>query len=359
MKARWIAVIVIVVVLLVSITLVWPALSSMFLSTDASFEPYNPYESGGTWYKGGLHSHSTRSDGKLSPSEVVARYASLGFDFIAITDHHTVTKIKGNGLLVLGQESGKGSTESGEEYHPHMNGIAISTAPSESLSQQQRIDSITAQGGIVVLNHPTVFFYAYDLNDLRDLKNYTGMEIYSGYSDGVLKGNPVSLWDDILSTGKRVWGVAADDAHELDDYGKGWIEVRLTGALNTANVINAIKKGSFYSSQGPTISDLSFNGTTFSVSTPNADSVNFYGRNGKLLKSVSEGNASYTVDGSEGYVRAEVSKDGLKARSQPVFIGSTPTSSTMQIAHINHLAVRSDWFIAQWSDLSPPMVDAE
>jgi predicted metal-dependent phosphoesterase TrpH len=37
--------------------------------------------------KGGLHCHSTCSDGKLSIEEVVEVYESLGFDFIALTDH--------------------------------------------------------------------------------------------------------------------------------------------------------------------------------------------------------------------------------------------------------------------------------
>jgi hypothetical protein len=351
MKARWIVlIVVIVVVLAVSIIPVWSALNNSVFNTGgtATFEPYNPYGSGGTWYKGQLHCHSTRSDGELAPSEVVARYSSLGYQFIAISDHHTVTKIKGGSLLVLGQEYGKGSAESGEMYKPHMNGINISSVYSESASLQSRIDSINAQHGLVVLNHPTTLFYAYDMDDLIGLENYTGMEIYNGQSDGTFSGDEVSAWDKVLSTGKMVWGVAGDDAHVPDDYGKGWVEVRIAGSLTTANVVNAIKRGSFYSTQGPTISDLKFNGTAFSVSSPGADSVSFYGRDGKLLKSVDGGNATYNVDGSGGYVRAEVSKDGQKAWSQPVFIGSKNTSLT-QVAH-DGFASTASWFIARGSD---------
>src|SRR5215813_8805491 len=39
------------------------------------------------FYKGNLHTHSTRSDGKLSPEEVVAAYRERGYDFLALTDH--------------------------------------------------------------------------------------------------------------------------------------------------------------------------------------------------------------------------------------------------------------------------------
>lgn len=332
MKARsLVLVVVIVVVMAVAIVPVWSALSgTLFPSSSANvkFPEYNPYASGGTWYKGQLHSHSTRSDGELGPSDVVARYASFGYKFIAISDHHTVTKIKGSGVLVLGQEYGKGSTESGLEYKPHMNGINISSAPSEDLPQQRRIDSITSQGGIVVLNHPTTFMFSYSLKDLKELRNYTAMEIYNGYSDGFLSGDAISLWDDILSTGRMVWGTAGDDAHSAATYDKGWIEVRLSGMLTTANVINAIKRGSFYSTQGPSVDDLRFNGTTFTVVSPDADCISFYGRDGKLLETLNGGYANYTVKGSEGYVRAEVSADGLKAWSQPVFVGTNSTTMT-------------------------------
>ncbi len=37
--------------------------------------------------KGGLHIHTTCSDGELTIAEVVRIYAGLGFDFIALTDH--------------------------------------------------------------------------------------------------------------------------------------------------------------------------------------------------------------------------------------------------------------------------------
>jgi hypothetical protein len=323
MKARWLVLIVVVIVLLFSIIPFWSDLSIMMFhyTGTITFKQYNPYDGEGTWYKGQLHCHSNRSGGELAPSEVVAHYASLGYQFIAISDHHTVTKFEGGSLLVLGQEYGKGSTESGENFKPHMNGINVSYVSPESASLQARIDGITAQHGIVVLNHPTTLFYAYDMNSLVGLENYTGLEIYNGLSPGILSGDAVSAWDKVLSTGKLVWGVAGDDAHAAKDYGKGWVEVRIAGNLSTAHVVNAIRQGSFYSTQGPMISDLSFNGTTFSVSSPGADSVSFYGQDGRLLKTIAGGDAIYKVEGSEGYVRAEVSQNGLKAWSQPVFLG--------------------------------------
>ena len=37
--------------------------------------------------KGALHTHTTKSDGKLTPDELLAVYKELGFDFVALTDH--------------------------------------------------------------------------------------------------------------------------------------------------------------------------------------------------------------------------------------------------------------------------------
>ncbi len=332
----------VVVVLLVSIIPIWSPFNDLWsfnTGANATFQPYNPYDGSGTWYKGQLHCHSTMSDGELAPSEVAARYASLGFQFIALTDHDTVTKIRGGSLLVLGQESGKGSTESGSGHMTHMGGIDISSAPSISASQQERIDSIISQGGIAILHHPTALFYSYGESTLESLKNYTGMEIYNGLYNSIIGGASTSAWDRVLSTGKMVWGFAGDDAHSPAEFGKAWIEVRVSGSLTTANVVNAIKHGSFYATQGPIIGDISFKGKTFSVSSSGADSISFFGLGGKLLKTVSGSNANYSIQGNEGYVRAEVSQNGLKAWTQPVFIGSQAASST-QVIPSDFLAMR-------------------
>ena len=37
--------------------------------------------------KGGLHCHTTRSDGRGTPEEVIRLHASNGYDFLALTDH--------------------------------------------------------------------------------------------------------------------------------------------------------------------------------------------------------------------------------------------------------------------------------
>ena len=42
---------------------------------------------GKKWYKGNLHTHSTNSDGRLSPEEVIGLYREEGYDFLALQQY--------------------------------------------------------------------------------------------------------------------------------------------------------------------------------------------------------------------------------------------------------------------------------
>ena len=44
-------------------------------------------KNGDKWYRGNLHTHTTLSDGVLTPEEVKAKYREMGYDFIALCDH--------------------------------------------------------------------------------------------------------------------------------------------------------------------------------------------------------------------------------------------------------------------------------
>ncbi len=50
-----------------------------------------PFGRPGQWLKGSLHTHTTQSDGKLSPAENIEWHADHGYHFLTITDHNRVT----------------------------------------------------------------------------------------------------------------------------------------------------------------------------------------------------------------------------------------------------------------------------
>ena len=49
------------------------------------------FKESGRFYRGNLHCHTTRSDGRLSPQEAAAVYQEQGYDFLAVTDHRTLS----------------------------------------------------------------------------------------------------------------------------------------------------------------------------------------------------------------------------------------------------------------------------
>src|SRR6202000_2248055 len=55
-----------------------------------------PAEPGLTWLAGDLHAHTCHSDGVMSVAELAAHAVGRGLDFVAVTDHNTVSH---HGLL--------------------------------------------------------------------------------------------------------------------------------------------------------------------------------------------------------------------------------------------------------------------
>ena len=54
----------------------------------------NPFALQGHWFKGNLHTHSTASDGLLTPEEVIDWYRSRGYHFLALTDHRVLSEAR-------------------------------------------------------------------------------------------------------------------------------------------------------------------------------------------------------------------------------------------------------------------------
>ena len=100
------------------------------------FDPKLPF------FKGNLHCHTTVSDGKLSPDEVVALYRDLGYDFLALTDHRRLsapTHLEGCMLLLSGMEMDY--TLPGEVLHligvgmdERLNGYDLSEGPQRCIN---------------------------------------------------------------------------------------------------------------------------------------------------------------------------------------------------------------------------------
>lgn len=55
----------------------------------------------GRWYRGNIHSHTTRTDGLCPPAQQIRDYSEQGYDFLAITDHNVIDSHRlGEGLPI-------------------------------------------------------------------------------------------------------------------------------------------------------------------------------------------------------------------------------------------------------------------
>jgi len=293
----------------------------------------NPFEAEGKWFKGNIHTHTSNSDGAWSPDRVSVEYWENGYNFIFITDHGKVTDVTGlsrDGFLVLnGQEFGSGRTELGDAYHLVALNLKEPISERVAPTAQGVIDHIRSKGVEVVIAHP--YWSGLTVNDIINLEGYVGIEVFNSTCFfSIAKGHSSLHWDDLLARGKRVWGFAVDDAHEhLSDHRpidicEAWIMAKLP-ALTEAEVMRAIKSGLFYSSNGPSIYNMSIQEGKITVSTSRVRVINFIadswrGESFTAMGSKPLTEAEYRIRGSERYVRVECfDSKGRTAWSNPVF----------------------------------------
>ncbi|MCC7491035.1 MAG: CehA/McbA family metallohydrolase [Fimbriimonadaceae bacterium] len=271
----------------------------------------------GPWLRGNLHTHSTNSDGTLTPAELVELYASHGYDFLAISDHDTFTPPLAHPTLVgvPAVEVSRGGS--------HLLSVGTPQVYDTSLTRAEILGQIAADGGLAILAHPNwlAHYQHWEQAQLEVLGPYHGIEIFNSVID-FLEGEAHALdrWDQLLSKGRRVWGYAHDDFHRPGNGPRGWN--RVAAAERTPeSIVAALQAGSCYASSGVFIERIEVDEESFRIVAPEASELRFVTRYGKVLQFVEGGSGSYTFQGNEGYVRAEAYGRGKQAAwTQPVWV---------------------------------------
>jgi len=296
----------------------------------------DPFEAEGRWFKGNLHTHTTNSDGEMSTETIAKSYKEAGYDFISISDHGKLTPTWGlstpDFLLIAGEEMCVGASEAGRFFH--IVGVDIrDPLPIEDFDRdatpQTAIDSVIELGGSPIVAHP----YWSELNhfDLVGLRGYLGIEVYNTNCDLTIgRGLSSVHWDGLLSSGERLLGFAVDDAHSRsraflpNDWCRAWIMVKATD-LTVEGVMEGIRKGLFYSSNGPELRSIEIEDDRISVATSSVMSISFVSNAAMGEKNTAETSfleeAAYVLRGNERYVRIEATdRDGRRAWSNPIFV---------------------------------------
>ena len=281
----------------------------------------NPYKNGGVLsLKGQLHCHSTNSDGADSPSALVTAYKNAGYNFVAITDHDFVTPDP----MVSGMTFIQSCEELSGDFHAHIPAYDI-TEQSTSKVNSEVINFHSNNNSLVSIAHPKLGTLSVSDTDIKTLQNYNFIEVFNSFESK----NRESVFDMALSAGKKVFCTAVDDCHNIVGtmFNKGWVVVK-ADINDKAHVMDSLRNGNFYSSNGNDIS-LLVEGNIITASSSASSNITFYGLDGKVLQTnVGTLSATYTIKGDETYIRVTSTKasDGTIAWSNPIFIDSADTS---------------------------------
>jgi hypothetical protein len=300
----------------------------------------NPFRLPGHWLRGNTHTHTTRSDGELTPEARCAQYRERGYDFLVLTDHDLVAgDAESFGaedfLVVPGAELHPSNPNGGDIYHIVCINIR-EQIDARNLSVREVLEAVRAQGGLAVMTHP--YFSGHLLGDYEPVPGmYFAMEVFNGIVERVNRtGSAELLWDAHLDRMGCVFGIAADDAHAAEiDTGRAWLMVR-AGDLSIESLVEALRAGAFYATQGPVIENLEVEAgaggrARFRVTSSPAAEVRFKGRTstGTVVCAPEGGaitEAEYICTGAEKYIRVVVvDREGKRAWSNPVFLADLAT----------------------------------
>jgi hypothetical protein len=306
------------------------------------------------WFKGNIHCHSCLSDGCATPEHVAKYYQFYDYDFISITDHNMFTPVdshKTNNSFL-----GIPGCEYTAANYCHVLGLNLKNAvkppvqfgkidkidsfsieDSEKIyTLQDGVDQINAAGGIPVLCHP-FWNWTYNWEVAEAVKNWKHFEVCNASPNCNSYPTPGGshgdeMWDKLLSSGHRVFGVATDDAHEYyspcDSHspsaGRGYIVINAE-KLDIDLIIKAFIAGDFYSSTGIDLDYYEFDRKKINIGIKRFETekvwFQFFGEKGRELARNYGTESDYSIKGDEIYIRCRMSScTGAFAWTQPVFI---------------------------------------
>lgn len=165
------------------------------------------------WYRGDLHCHTHHSDARGSLADLAAAARRQGLDFVAVTEHNTVSHLPhlaGHAgpdlLLIPGLEI---TTERG-----HANAWGIRRWHEfrcESAEQMARVvDDVRAAGALISINHPKTGGPPWQFGGEE---RFDCLEVWQA-PWFVFNEQSLDLWDRLLRQGQRLTAVGGSDVHQ-------------------------------------------------------------------------------------------------------------------------------------------------
>ncbi len=286
------------------------------------------YPMTGSWLKGNTHIHSTSSDGGKNFHELAEMYHAAGYDFLFRTDHWVASDVHSDmdeyPLLWIDGIELDGVDSTGAGFHV----VALGTFQGlqRSMGLQQGMELARAQGGILILAHPHWMG-----NTFEDVLRwqFDGVEIYNHvchWLNGKSEGGP--YWSAMLTHSPNGLAFAVDDAHISPGHpgwNGGWVMVN-TWERTPEAILSALRVGNFYSSCGPRIENIFYNGDEVSIQCSPVQFARLVGPESRGLRTGSfDGSfltqTTFKIPPSWPYARLEIEDaQGRCAWTNPLFI---------------------------------------
>jgi len=301
------------------------------------------------WFKGNTHTHTSESDGDSPPEVVAAWYKARGYQFLVLSDHNVFVDparlaalVDSTFVLIGGEEL----TTSVQRRPVHVNGLGLRQliAPRNDSTLigtiQANVDAVREALGVPHINHPN-YRWAFGLRELLQVRNDSLLEIYSGHpfvhnEGGDEAPGMEAVWDGLLTAGKRIYGIAVDDAHhflgefarERSNPGRGWIAIAAP-RLDAELLMRNLERGLFYASSAVALDSVIVSASAIFLRIRQESdfkyTTTFIGDGGRVLAKVGGVSPRFVLEPSSArgltYVRARVEDSGGgKAWVQPVFL---------------------------------------
>ncbi len=229
-----------------------------------------PFSKPGRFWRGNLHTHSTRSDGRVSPEEVCRTYREAGYDFLTLSDHFVadcgwpITDTRPyrtpEFTTIIGAEihTHTHAMELGNTWHILAVGLPFDFAhtPEDQTGPELAARALAA-GAFVVAPHP--HWYLMTDKDMLALGDIHAMEIFNASAtDDNDCAESSYMIDYMLARGRHLNICATDDAHFVPNSHErliGSVMVK-SEELSPEALLAALKAGDFYSTTGPLITHV-------------------------------------------------------------------------------------------------------
>lgn len=260
--------------------------------------------------------------------ELAAMYHSAAYDFLFRTDHWVLSDVESDPesypLLWLDGVELHGADDSGANYHVVCLGRLTGIRREDGFEAGLR--SAMEQGAMIILAHPH-----WMSNSMADVLRwpFDAVEVYNHVCQWINgKGSGLAHWDAALMHNPNTLGLAVDDAHMTPrhpGWNGGWIMVNAAGCA-PAEITSGIRSGNFYSSCGPELQSIRFDGEQVHVETSPVKFVRLAGPrgNGERLGGLGDAlmeKASFAIPDDWRYVYLEVEDAyGRRAWTNSLFV---------------------------------------